>query len=71
MNQERLPKTYTVKQVAEILRVHLDTIRRQIRKGNIRTIKVVRHYLILEEELDRLLEEGWKGSRSEGPKLKE
>ena len=67
MNQRRLPKTYTVKQVAEILRVHVDTIRRQIRKGNIRTIQVGRHYLILEEELDRLWEEGWKGSQFKGP----
>ena len=66
MNQRRLPKTYTVKQVAEILRGHVDTIRRQIRKGNIRTIQVGRHYLILEEELDRLLEEGWKGSQFKG-----
>lgn len=66
MNKEKLPQTYTVKQVAEILRVHADTIRRQIRKGNIKAIKVDRHYLILEDELNRLLEEGWKESQSKG-----
>lgn len=64
MTQEELPHTYTVKQVAEILRVHVDTIRRQIRKGNIRAIRVGKHYLILEDEVNRLLEEGWEGSRA-------
>lgn len=68
LNQEGLPKTYTVKQIAEILRVHENTIRKQIKKRNIRAVKVGKHYLILEEEVDRLLEEGWKGSRSwKGP----
>ena len=77
LNQEALPQTYTVKQVAEILRVHVNTIRNQIRKENIKAVKVGKHYLILEDEVDRLLEEGWKGSRSwkgpqsEGPEPEE
>lgn len=71
MNQEGLPKTYTVKQLAEILDVHVNTLRLQIRKGNIKAIKVVNHYLILEDEVDKLLNEGWKGSRAwKGPQLK-
>lgn len=62
MGQGKLPRTYTIKQIAKILRVHEDTIRKQIRKGNIKAVKVARHYLILEDEANRILKEGWKGS---------
>ena len=62
MNYEKLPRTYTIKQIAEILRVHPDTIRKQIRNRNIKAVKVARHYLIIEDEANRLLTEGWKGS---------
>jgi len=66
LNQEGIPNTYTVKQVAEMLRVHVVTVRAQIKKGSIKAIKVGRHYLIFEDEVNRLLKEGWKGSRSSG-----
>lgn len=67
MNQEGIPKTYTVKQIAEMLRVHVVTVRTQIQRGNIKAVKVGRHYLIFEDEVDRLLKEGWKGPRSQKP----
>lgn len=71
-DKERLPKAYTVKQVAEMFDVHVNTIRLQIRQGNIKAVKVAKHYLILEEEVNRLLKEGWEGSRSwKGPRSKE
>jgi excisionase family DNA binding protein len=69
LNQEGIPKTYTVKQVAEMLRVHVVTVRAQIKKRNIKAVKVGRHYLIFEDEVNRLLKEGWKGSRSGGPEV--
>ena len=68
MNQQGIPKTYTVKKIAEMLKVHVMTIRRQIQKGNIKAVKVGRQYLIFEDELDRVLKEGWEGSRSGRPK---
>lgn len=67
MNQEGIPKTYTVKQIAEMLRVHVVTVRTQIKRGNIKAVKVGRHYLIFEDEVERLLKEGWKGPRSQKP----
>jgi excisionase family DNA binding protein len=66
-NQEGIPKTYTVKQIAEMLRVHVVTVRTQIKRGNVKAVKVGRHYLIFEDEVERLLKEGWKGPRSKKP----
>lgn len=67
MSDEGLPKTYTTEQLAEILQVHVGTIRVQIRRGNIKAVKVVGHYLILEDEVNRLLKEGWKGVKPKKP----
>ena len=71
MNSEQLPKTYTTKQLAEMLQVHVGTIRVQIQRGNIKAVRIGGHYLILEDEVNRLLKEGWRGSRSEEPELKD
>jgi excisionase family DNA binding protein len=46
---------YTVKEVADILRVREITVRRQIASGKIKAIKMLGGWRIKQEELDRIL----------------
>lgn len=54
------PEVLTTAQVAEVMRVHPETVRRLIRTGRLKAIKWNRHgaYRILRAELDRLLSDG-------------
>lgn len=45
---------YTTKEVAEIFKCHVETIRRKIRNGEIKVVKIGREYRISEEEVERL-----------------
>jgi hypothetical protein len=46
-----------------MFRFHVNTIRFHIQGGNIKAVKIGRKYLILEDEINRLLREGWGRSR--------
>lgn len=48
-----------------MFRFHVNTIRFHIQKGHIKAVKIGRKYLILEDEINRLLKEGWGESRKE------
>lgn len=50
-----MEKIYTIQEVAELLRVNQMTIRRWIKSGKIKSIKIGRKYLFNESELKRLL----------------
>lgn len=45
---------YTTKEAAQIFKCNVETIRRMIRKGEIKTIKIGNDYRIPEEEVERL-----------------
>ncbi len=55
-----MDKIYKVDEVAERLGCHIETVRRKIRSGQIRAIKIGNDYRISESELDRYLKEGDK-----------
>lgn len=46
---------YELPEVAEMLRLHLDTLRRYIREGRLRAAKVGKTYLVTEENLQDFL----------------
>lgn len=50
---------YTTNEVATILKIHVDTVRKKIRTGEIKATKVGRDYRITEEELNRLVKGGF------------
>lgn len=49
----------TIKQVAEALNVCAMTIMRHLTKGTIRGVKVGKSWRISQEELDRIMKEGF------------
>lgn len=46
---------YTTKEVAAILRYKHETVRKKVQRGEIKAVKVGRHWLISKEEVDRIL----------------
>lgn len=46
---------YTTKEVAEILKYNVQTIRRKINRGEIKATKINKDYRVSEEELQRIL----------------
>lgn len=53
--------TYTIREVADDLRVHEETVRRWIRSGRLKVIRLGhRTVRITEEELSRIKREGLK-----------
>ena len=48
---------YTVKEVAEMLKLNIVTIRRHIESGKLKAIKVGSVWRITEEELQRFMDE--------------
>lgn len=48
--------TYSIKEVAEILSVHSDTVRKRIRDGSLKSIKLGKDYRISRIELERFYE---------------
>lgn len=49
---------YTPAQVAELLQVHLVTVRRMIKAGHIKAVHIGRNVRIPATEIDRLMNEG-------------
>jgi putative molybdopterin biosynthesis protein len=56
-----MEKLYTIKEVAEMLRVSKVTLYRMMKDGKIQTVKLGRKTLFTEEELDRFIESLKKG----------
>jgi excisionase family DNA binding protein len=48
-------KLYTVKEVAEMLKVHDITIIRMIKRGELNATKIANQYRIKEEELNKVI----------------
>lgn len=55
MENTETTKVYKVKEVAEILRVHWQTILEYIRNGKLKAIKIGKGYRITQEDLDEFL----------------
>lgn len=60
-----MTKLLSTKEVANILGLHEQVIRRYIRKGILPAIKLERKYKIDQEELNKWLEERKTGNRKE------
>ena len=56
-------KFYTLKEVAEILRVSRQTIYNNLKRGRIKATKYGKEYRISEEELQDLLKNGYGAQR--------
>jgi excisionase family DNA binding protein len=59
-------KYYKTDEIAKMLEVHVDTVRRWIREGKLKTKKIGRAYLIPEKELLKLIEENGNNQKGEG-----
>lgn len=59
MNMKK--KTYTVKEVAEVLAYHRGTVKEFLRKGKIKGLKVGNQWRVTEDEIKRIL--GLHGSQ--------
>lgn len=62
------PRLFTVREVAQALRVHQRTAYRLITGGSIKAIKVGSQWRVPEESLAEFIESGWKNSAQEKPK---
>lgn len=62
------PTLLTVKEVAELLRVHQRTAYRLITSGSIRAIKIGSQWRVPEQALMDFINQGWQESASEGKK---
>lgn len=51
-------KTYTTQEVADILKVAYKTVFRYVKAGQLKAVKIGRHYRITEEALRDFLEHG-------------
>jgi excisionase family DNA binding protein len=49
-------EVFTIEEVAEILKVSVDTIRRMIKSGELEAFKVHRQYRIRKEVLERIMQ---------------
>ena len=68
---DSIPKTpalYTVREVAEALRVHSRTAYRLITQGSIKAIKIGSQWRVPERALMEFIESGWKESLREKPR---
>ena len=54
-------KTYTLQEVADILRLNRQTLYNNIRKGKLKAAKFGKEYRITEEQLQELLQNGYSG----------
>lgn len=69
-NKDKLrpPTLLTVREVAELLRVHQRTAYRLITGGSIKAIKIGSQWRVPEGALMEFIETGWKESTSSGKK---
>ena len=58
-------KTYTIKEITGILKMDPSNIRRYLREGKIKGVKIGKKWLITEEELKRVLSEGVREPKKE------
>ena len=56
-------KTYTLQEVADILRVSRQTLYNNIRKGKFKATKYGKEYRITEEQLQDILQNGYGGKK--------
>ncbi len=70
-NKDKLrpPTLLTVREVAELLRVHQRTAYRLITGGSIKAIKIGSQWRVPESALMEFIETGWKESTSSGKKM--
>ena len=64
----KTPNLLTVREVADVLRVHQRTAYRLITGGNIKAIKIGSQWRVSEGALMEFIEKGWKESASQGKK---
>ena len=62
------PKLYTVREVAEVLRVHQRTAYRLITGGSVKAIKIGSQWRVPESALMDFIHSGWHESASGGKK---
>ncbi|BCS89016.1 helix-turn-helix domain-containing protein [Pseudodesulfovibrio sediminis] len=67
-NAPKPPTLFTVREVADFLRVHQRTAYRLITGGSIKAIKIGSQWRVPEAALMEFIESGWKASVSEGKK---
>ncbi|MDD4953110.1 MAG: helix-turn-helix domain-containing protein [Desulfovibrionaceae bacterium] len=63
----KTPALYTVREVAEALRVHSRTAYRLITQGDIKAIKIGSQWRVPERALMDYIESGWRKSLREKP----
>ena len=51
-----MDRIYSVEEVAEILQVHIDTVRRYIKAGALRAAKIGKAYRVQESDLQAFIE---------------
>ncbi len=68
METPKPPNLLTVREVAEMLRVHQRTAYRLITGGSIKAIKIGSQWRVPEQALMDFLEKGWQESASQGKK---
>lgn len=68
MDTPKPPNLLTVREVAEMLRVHQRTAYRLITGGSIKAIKIGSQWRVPEKALMDFLEKGWQESASQGKK---
>ncbi|MGL1863488.1 MAG: helix-turn-helix domain-containing protein [Pseudodesulfovibrio sp.] len=68
METTKTPNLLTVREVAELLRVHQRTAYRLITGGSIKAIKIGSQWRVPESALIEFIEKGWKESASQGKK---
>ena len=55
--QEKAERPFTVQEAADFLKVHINTVKRWIKEGRIKAVKIDRHWRIRRSEIDRVLGE--------------
>lgn len=69
MSDTRKPPTlFTLREVADMLRVHRRTVYRLITEGNIKAIKIGSQWRVTEGSLMHFIHSGWQESDSDGKK---
>ena len=53
--EEKARRPFTVREAATFLKVHIHTILKMVKEGNIKAVKIGREWRISQEEIDRLL----------------
>lgn len=56
-------ETYTLKEVAEYLKLNRQTLYNNIKRGNIKAVKYGKEYRITEEQLQDLIQNGYNNKK--------